>query len=149
MKKISKKYFVSNFVFFILKYYFFYPFYLSFLSVRVKEVKIISSPKKLSIGQSSEFICQSIGSKPAPLFKWLIGDNQLLSLKETTVDDELIATSFLHLIPSASYHKKKLTCMAINTKFNEDNPKDYLILDILCMFLLFACFSFNLKKILF
>lgn len=100
--------------------------------MRVKQVKIISWPSKLSVDQSFEFVCLSTGSKPAPVLKWFIEDTQLAGTKETINENEMTTRSVLNLRPLAFYHNKKLTCDAMNSHFNDDHLNDFITLNISC-----------------
>jgi CD80-like C2-set immunoglobulin domain len=109
--------------------------------VRVKEVKIVSWPEKLSVDQSSEFVCLSTGSKPAPILKWFIDNNQLSSSKETIIESEMTTKSLLNLRPLAFYNNKKLTCDAVNFHFSDDHLRDFITLNISCEFHIFRPFN--------
>ncbi|RWS12925.1 cell adhesion molecule 4-like protein [Dinothrombium tinctorium] len=102
------------------------------MNLKPREVRIITPMNKLSSGVQIEFVCQSTGSKPPANIKWYIGKNELDNLGESVSEDGSVTTSFLSFVPSIEDNGKRLSCIAINSKYPDARVEDGFIVQIKC-----------------
>ena len=78
----------------------------------------------------------SAGSRPAPVFRWFIGDKELeTSGKKMTlsVDPEKdVSVATVRFVPTAADHGKYVTCRAVNEYFPATSKEDGYILSVKC-----------------
>lgn len=97
-------------------------------------MRILPPRHKLLVGKTSEIVCQSTGSKPSAHIEWRVGTNKLESLTQQTSDDGSVTTGFLSYVPSIDDNHKQLSCLARNSRFNDDPLSDTIKLDIRCKY---------------
>jgi len=104
--------------------------YCTLLIVKPKEAKIITPITTIHANAPHEFVCQSMGSKPASKIFWYIGENQMESIGESVPEDGWITTSFLSFVPSFEDNNKELRCSSTNPKFPGLSVENSLILHV-------------------